>query len=414
MLIKQSAKLRAWLYQALFIIGLIAICWLLIDTLLGNLARQGIVTGLDFLDNNAGFGVIFSLIDYSESDSYGRVFFVGLLNTLLVAGLGILFSTMLGFMLGIARLSHNFLARNIASAYIGLFRNVPLLLHLFFWYFAVLQPLPGPKQSLHIADTFFLNNRGLYVPTLVDNANTATWQYTIGISLILIMVAFLVSANRRRRDDKSGDRSDEKSDNKNRGQTNNLNNNLNNNVKSSTANTKKIVGFLAFVFICILLSVFIGSPYDLNAPVFGRFNFSGGTVIIPELIALVLALSLYTAAYIAEIVRAGIESVPKGQKEAAHSLGLSPSDSLRFVIIPQALRLIIPPLTNQYLNLTKNSSLAAAIAYPDLVSIFAGTVLNQTGQAVEIIGITMLVYLSISILISLSMSLYEKKSGWSQ
>ncbi|MBV1922361.1 MAG: ABC transporter permease subunit [Pseudomonadales bacterium] len=402
MLIKQSAKLRAWLYQALFIIGLIAICWLLIDTLLGNLARQGIVTGLDFLDNNAGFGVIFSLIDYSESDSYGRVFFVGLLNTLLVAGLGILFSTMLGFMLGIARLSHNFLARNIASAYIGLFRNVPLLLHLFFWYFAVLQPLPGPKQSLHIADTFFLNNRGLYVPTLVDNANTAIWQYTIGISLIIVIIAFLISANKRRRGEKNSAKSSEKSGGKNSLQNNNK------------ATTNKIINFLAFACICILLSVFIGSPYDLNAPVFGRFNFSGGTVIIPELIALVLALSLYTAAYIAEIVRAGIESVPKGQKEAAHSLGLSPSDSLRFVIIPQALRLIIPPLTNQYLNLTKNSSLAAAIAYPDLVSIFAGTVLNQTGQAVEIIGITMLVYLSISIVISLSMSLYEKKSGWSQ
>ncbi len=400
MFIKQSAKLRAWLYQALFIIGLVAICWLLIDTLLGNLARQGIVTGLDFLDNNAGFGVIFSLIDYSESDSYGRVFFVGLLNTLLVAGLGILFSTMLGFLLGIARLSHNFLARNIASAYIGLFRNVPLLLHLFFWYFAVLQPLPGPKQSLHIADTFFLNNRGLYVPTLVDNANTTTWQYTIGISLILVMIAFLISANKRRNGDKSSD--------ENSSQTRNLNNNEN----SNTANTKKIIGLLAFA--CILLSIFIGSPYDLNAPIFGRFNFSGGTVIIPELIALVLALSLYTAAYIAEIVRAGIESVPKGQKEAALSLGLSPSDSLRFVIIPQALRLIIPPLTNQYLNLTKNSSLAAAIAYPDLVSIFAGTVLNQTGQAVEIIGITMLVYLSISVAISLIMSLYEKKFRWSQ
>jgi len=394
MSIKQPVKLRAWLYQALFIIGVVGVCWLLIDTLLGNLARQGIVTGLDFLDNNAGFGVIFSLIDYNESDSYGRVFFVGLLNTLLVAGLGILFSTILGFLLGIARLSHNFLARNIASAYIGLFRNVPLLLHLFFWYFAVLQPLPGPKQSLHVAGTFFLNNRGLYIPTLIDNANTSIWQYTIGISLLIVIVLFLLSANKRksngRNDNRSGDKISEKS------------------------NTKKVIVLLAFICMCILLSIFVGSPYDLDTPIFGRFNFSGGTVIIPELMALVLALSLYTAAYIAEIVRAGIESVPKGQKEAANALGLSPSDSLRFVIIPQALRLIIPPLTNQYLNLTKNSSLAAAIAYPDLVSIFAGTVLNQTGQAVEIIGITMLVYLSISITISLIMSLYEKKSHWSQ
>ena len=393
MFIKPSAKLRAWLYQALFIIGITGICWLLIDTLLGNLARQGIVTGLDFLDNNAGFGVIFSLIDYNESDSYGRVFFVGLLNTLLVAALGIVFSTILGFLLGIARLSHNFLARNIASAYIGLFRNVPLLLHLFFWYFAVLQPLPGPKQSLHVADTFFLNNRGLYIPTLIDNANTTTWQYTIGISLI-ITILFLISANKRKsnaiRDDRSSNKISERPIN------------------------KKGSALLVFACVCALLSIFVGSPYNINTPIFGRFNFSGGTVIIPELIALVLALSLYTAAYIAEIVRAGIESVPKGQKEAANSLGLSPSDSLRFVIIPQALRLIIPPLTNQYLNLTKNSSLAAAIAYPDLVSIFAGTVLNQTGQAVEIIGITMLVYLSISIVISLIMSLYEKKSRWSQ
>ncbi len=397
MLIKQTTKLRAWLYQALFIIGIIGICWLLIDTLLGNLAHQGIVTGLDFLDNNAGFGVIFSLIDYNESDSYGRVFFVGLLNTLLVAGLGIVFSTILGFLLGIARLSHNFLARNIASAYIGLFRNVPLLLHLFFWYFAVLQPLPGPKQSLHVADALFLNNRGLYIPTLIDNANTTIWQYTIGISLIIIML-FLISANKRKSSATSSAKSSNISDNK----------------ISEKTNTKKGTLLLLFICVCTLLSIFVGSPYDLNTPVFGRFNFSGGTVIIPELIALVLALSLYTAAYIAEIVRAGIESVPNGQKEAANSLGLSPSDSLRFVIIPQALRLIIPPLTNQYLNLTKNSSLAAAIAYPDLVSIFAGTVLNQTGQAVEIIGITMLVYLSISIAISLIMSLYEKKSRWNQ
>jgi len=399
MLIKQSVKLRAWLYQALFIIGVIGTCWLLIDTLLENLARQGIVTGLDFLDNNAGFGVIFSLIDYSESDSYGRVFFVGLLNTLLVAGLGIAFSTILGFILGIARLSHNFLARNIASAYIGLFRNVPLLLHLFFWYFAVLQPLPGPKQSLQIANTFFLNNRGLYIPTLVDNSNTSVWQSTIGIALILTTFLILISIIVKRNQHKDTDSS---------------NDSKNNNRISSKFNINKSSLFLVFVGICTLLSFFAGSPYDLNPPVLGRFNFSGGTVIIPELIALVLALSLYTAAYIAEIVRAGIESVPKGQKEAAHSLGLSPTDSLRFVVIPQALRLIIPPLTNQYLNLTKNSSLATAIAYPDLVSIFAGTVLNQTGQAVEIIGITMLVYLFISITISLIMSLYEKSSRWSQ
>ncbi|OUR86718.1 amino acid ABC transporter permease [Gammaproteobacteria bacterium 42_54_T18] len=390
MLIKQNANLRAWLYQALFIIGVIGTCWLLTDTLLENLARQGIVTGLDFLDNNAGFGVIFSLIDYSESDSYGRVFFVGLFNTLLVAGLGILFSTILGFILGIARLSHNFLARNIASAYIGLFRNVPLLLHLFFWYFAVLQPLPGPRQSLEFMDTFFLNNRGLYVPTLIDNANTTIWQYTIGISFAAVILLFLISASKNTRKIKNNEKISKKS------------------------HAKKATSLLALTFVGILLSLFVGNPYDLDTPIFGRFNFSGGTVIIPELIALVLALSLYTAAYIAEIVRAGIESVPKGQKEAANSLGLSTSDSLRFVIIPQALRLIIPPLTNQYLNLTKNSSLAAAIAYPDLVSIFAGTVLNQTGQAVEIIGITMLVYLSISVTISLIMSLYEKKNRWNQ
>ena len=390
MLIKQNANLRAWLYQALFIIGVIGTCWLLTDTLLENLARQGIVTGLDFLDNNAGFGVIFSLIDYSESDSYGRVFFVGLFNTLLVAGLGILFSTILGFILGIARLSHNFLARNIASAYIGLFRNVPLLLHLFFWYFAVLQPLPGPRQSLEFMDTFFLNNRGLYVPTLIDNANTTIWQYTIGISFAAVILLFLISASKNTRKIKNNEKISKKS------------------------HAKKATSLLALTFVGILLSLFVGNPYDLDTPIFGRFNFSGGTVIIPELIALVLALSLYTAAYIAEIVRAGIESVSKGQKEAANSLGLSPADSLRFVIIPQALRLIIPPLTNQYLNLTKNSSLAAAIAYPDLVSIFAGTVLNQTGQAVEIIGITMLVYLSISVAISFIMSLYEKKTRWNQ
>ena len=388
-MIELKKQHRGWLYQAFFIVAVLGVGWLLTSTLLDNLARQGIITGFDFLDSSAGFGVIFSLIDYSESDSYGRVFFVGLLNTLLVAGLGIIFATLIGFVVGIARLSNNFLARNLASAYIGLFRNIPLLLHLFFWYFAVLRPLPSPRQSLNLFDAFFLNNRGLYTPRLLNNDNTAIWEQFLLISFMVAIASFALRFLRQRKANQPS---------------------TNNTIKSKSIQPK--LWFL-FILSCLLMLTLVGAPYGIETPQLSRFNFSGGIVVIPEFIALVLALSIYTAAYIAEIVRAGIESVAKGQKEAAQSLGLTPSQSLRYVVIPQALRLIIPPLTNQYLNLTKNSSLAAAIAYPDLVSVFAGTVLNQTGQAVEIIGITMLVYLSISLSISFIMSLYERTTRWS-
>lgn len=394
-----TEKQRGWLYQFLFIAVIIGTGWLLISTLLENLQRQGIVTGFGFLDDTSGFGVIFSLIEYSESDTYGRVFWVGLGNTLLVAGLGIMFSTVLGFIIGIARLSHNFLARNIASAYIGLFRNVPLLLHLFFWYFAVLRPLPSPKQSIQLFDAVFLNNRGLYLPKLLPNDGTSVWEQYLLIVLLILIVIFLA----RRFSNRSFFPTHTTHQSKKH-------------FSETISRVKKylpqaVISLL--VISCLSIWAHAGSPYDLEIPTLTRFNFSGGMVIIPELVALLLALSLYTAAYIAEIVRAGIESVPKGQTEAAQSLGLKQPQILRLVIIPQALRLIIPPLTNQYLNLTKNSSLAAAIAYPDLVSIFTGTVLNQTGQAVEIIAITMSVYLSISLSISLLMSLYERSNQWS-
>ncbi|OUS25007.1 amino acid ABC transporter permease [Gammaproteobacteria bacterium 45_16_T64] len=368
-----TRKTRAWIYQALFIACIIAIGSLLIHTLLQNLEQQGIVTGFNFLSQNAGFGIVFSLIDYSESDSYGRVFWVGLTNTLLVAGLGILFATIIGFVVGVARLSNNFLAKQLASFYISLFRNVPLLLHLFFWYFAILQPLPGPRQSIDFFDMVFLNNRGLYIPKLIseDQSNGWLWLMAGLIVITLVLIRVLRSTH------------------------------------------KKYVWFASIIG-AIMIWIGVAPTYTAEIPTLTRFNFSGGIVIIPELTALVLALSLYTASYIAEIVRAGISSVDKGQVEAAQSLGLRPNHTLRLIIIPQAMRLIVPPLTNQYLNLTKNSSLAAAIAYPDLVSIFAGTTLNQTGQAVEILFITMLVYLSISLSISFSMSLYERSKQWSK
>ena len=386
----RHSTLRAWFYQLLFITFIVCIGWALISTLLENLQQQGIVTGFGFLDDTAGFGVIFSLIEYSESDSYSRVFWVGLGNTLLVAGLGILFSTLLGFTIGVARLSQNFLARNIASAYIGLFRNIPLLLHVFFWYFAVLRPLPGPKQSIQLFDALFLNNRGLYIPRPVSNDDATLWGQYLFVALIVLVFSFI--ARHFLRQSKA----------------------ILSGKAALIAKYQFHTAFSVFTIITLLLWTYVGSPYDLEIPTLTRFNFSGGIVVIPELVALLLALSLYTAAYIAEIVRAGIESVPKGQTEAAQSLGLTQSQTLRLIIIPQALRLIIPPLTNQYLNLTKNSSLAAAIAYPDLVSVFTGTVLNQTGQAIEIIAITMSVYLSISLSIALLMSLYERRIGWSK
>jgi len=369
---------RAIVFQVLLVLGILAFGNYLLSNTLYNMEQRGITTGFGFLDNAAGFGILQSLIPYDETYSYGRTFLVGLLNTLLVAGLGILFATLLGFFIGVARLSKNWLLARLATVYIETFRNIPLLLQIMFWYFAVLRPLPRPRQSLSIGDAVFLNNRGLFLPKPI--AEDGFGMVLIAL-LVAVVAAILLVRWAHRRQEATGEQ-----------------------FPSGLVSVGMILGLPLVVF---WLS---GSPLHWDYPVLGGFNFSGGLDVIPELAALVLALSIYTAAFIAEAVRSGIQSVGHGQTEAAYALGLRPRVTLKLVIIPQAMRVIIPQLTSQYLNLTKNSSLATAIGYPDLVNVFAGTTLNQTGQAVEVIAMTMGVYLLISLVISMFMNWYNKRN----
>ncbi|TWI58439.1 general L-amino acid transport system permease protein [Pseudomonas duriflava] len=368
---------RAWLFQIVAVVIVVAIGWFLFNNTQTNLQHRGITSGFGFLQNSAGFGISQHLIDYTESDTYSRVFLVGLLNTLLVSALGIVLATIIGFTLGVARLSPNWLIRRLAGVYIETIRNIPPLLQIFFWYFAVLSPLPGPRQSLELGEVFFVNNRGLYMPAPV--AAPGMWPFWIAL-LVAVVGSVLLRRWARARQHLTG------------------------------LPFPVLWCSLGLLILLPGLTVVIsGVPFDWDMPVLQGFNFRGGWVVIPELISIVMALSLYTAAFIGETVRSGIQSVSHGQTEAASSLGLRPGLTLRLVIIPQALRVIIPPLTSQYLNLVKNSSLAAAIGYPEMVSLFAGTVLNQTGQAIETMMITMSVYLAISISISVLMNVYNKR-----
>ncbi len=370
-------QVRAWVFQVVAVLAVVALGWYLFHNTQSNLAQRGILSGFGFLEQSAGFGIPQHLIDYTESDSYSRVFLIGLLNTLLVSVIGIVLATLLGFVIGVARLSPNWLVNKLATVYIEIFRNIPPLLQIFFWYFAVLLPLPGPKQSLSIGDTFFLSNRGLNIPA--PSMAEGFWPFLITLGLALLAVLLMARWAHRRFE------------------------------ASGQAFPALLSGLGMLVLLPALAVLIFGSPFHWTVPELKGFNFRGGLVLIPELLALTLALTVYTAAFIAENVRSGIQAVSHGQTEAARSLGLKPGVTLRMVIIPQALRVIIPPLTSQYLNLVKNSSLAAGIGYPDMVSLFAGTVLNQTGQAIEVIAITMSVYLSISISISLLMNWYNKR-----
>jgi general L-amino acid transport system permease protein len=368
---------RAWLFQIIAVVAVVALGWFLFQNTQANLEKRGIISGFSFLGNSAGFGIAQHLIDYTESDTYGRVFVIGLLNTLLVSVIGIVLATILGFILGVARLSPNWLISKLATVYIEIFRNIPPLLQILFWYFAVFLTLPGPRQSLEIGETFFLNSRGLYLP-----APSPSESFGLFVGVLLATIVAIVVMGRW--------------------------------AKARREATGKVFhafwASLAMIVVIPGLAVLIGgNPLQWSVPELTGFNFRGGWVMIPELMALTLALTIYTAAFIAENVRSGIMAVSHGQTEAARSLGLRPAVTLRLVIIPQALRVIIPPLTSQYLNLAKNSSLAAGIGYPDMVSLFAGTVLNQTGQAIEVIAITMSVYLAISISISLLMNWYNKR-----
>ncbi|SES78383.1 amino acid ABC transporter permease [Pseudomonas graminis] len=370
-------KVRAWLFQIITVVAVVAMGWYLFDNTQTNLQHRGITSGFGFLENSAGFGIAQHLIPFTESDTYARVFLIGLLNTLLVTFIGVILATLLGFIVGVARLSNNWIINKLATVYVEVFRNIPPLLQILFWYFAVFLTLPGPRAAHGFLGSFFVSSRGLNMPAAI--ATDAAWPFVISVVLAIVAIVFMTRwANKRFE-------------------------------ATGVPFHKFWAGLALFIVIPALCALIFGAPVHWELPELKGFNFVGGWVLIPELLALTLALTVYTAAFIAEIVRSGIKSVSHGQTEAARSLGLRPGPTLRKVIIPQALRVIIPPLTSQYLNLAKNSSLAAGIGYPEMVSLFAGTVLNQTGQAIEVIAITMSVYLAISISISLLMNWYNKR-----
>ncbi len=362
--------------QILFVAALVWIGYEIVANARANLQAQRITSGFGFLNNTAGFDVSQSLIPYSGSDTYTRVFLVGLLNTLLVSIIGIFFATVIGFLVALGRLSPNWLLSRISGGYVELVRNLPPLFQILFWYLAVLGALPNPRQSTSLFGSFFLSNRGFVVPKPI--AHTGLEPFALAI-LVAIVASLLLRRYARRQLFESG---------------------------RLVKIWPYVVGLL--IGLPLLTALLFGAPVTFEIPELKGFNFSGGSRIIPEFVALTVALSTYTAAFIAEIVRAGIQSVHKGQMEAGSSLGLQRGSVLRLIVVPQAMRVILPPLTNQYLNLTKNSSLAVAIGYPDLFSVFAGTTLSQTGQAIEIIAITMGVYLLISLVTSAIMSFY----GW--
>jgi general L-amino acid transport system permease protein len=362
--------------QILFVAALAWIAYEIVANARANLQAQRITAGFGFMANTAGFDVNQNLIPYSGSDSYTRVFLVGLLNTLAVSAVGIFFATILGFLVALGRLSPNWLLARIAGGYVELIRNLPLLFQILFWYLAVLAALPNPRQSISLFGSFFLSNRGFVVPKPIGNPGFEPFVFAI---VIAIVGSLLLQRYARRQLFDHG---------------------------RLIRIWPYVLGML--IGLPLLSSLLFGAPVAFEVPELKGFNFAGGSRVIPEFVALALALATYTAAFIAEIVRAGIQSVHKGQMEAGSSLGLQRGSTLRLIVVPQAMRVILPPLTNQYLNLTKNSSLAVAIGYPDLVSVFAGTTLSQTGQAIEIIAITMGVYLLISLVTSAVMSFY----GW--
>jgi len=366
---------RALLYQVL-VIGLVGfVAWYLVSNTLHNLSVRNISTGFGFLEREAGFAIGESPIAYSAADTYGRAIWVGLLNTLRVSVVGIVLATLLGTLIGIARLSKNWLVSGVASVYVEVMRNIPLLLQLFFWYAIITENMPGPRQALNPLPGIFISNRGLQIPSVQGDA--IDW---IVIALGLAIIAILGIANwSRKRQEATG----------------------------QIFPVGRVAVLLLVVF--PLLAFFVsGSPLTLDMPELKGFNFSGGLTMSPEFAALLLGLIIYTAAFIAEVVRSGIQAVGQGQWEAAQAIGLSRGRVLRLVILPQALRVIIPPMTSQYLNLTKNSSLAVAIGYPDIVSV-VNTTLNQTGQAIEGILIIMAAYLTVSLSISVFMNWYNKR-----
>lgn len=353
---------QALIVQLVLAVAIAGAVWWVAHNTIVNLKARNLASGFDFLGYTAGFAISQSPIAYSEESTYGRALLVGLINTVNVSLISIVIATVIGYLIALARLSQNVLMSSLATLYIETLRNVPLLLQLFVWYFAVLQPLPKPARSIDFFGLAYLHNRGLQLPSVSFGA--AGWPILlallVGAGIVLLWLRYKSYISR--------------------------------------------YALLAPVLLPFVVWMIFGAPFHAEIPVLNRFNFTGGTVVRPEFLALVVALSTYTAAFIAEIVRAGILSVPRGQIEAGQALGLKRGIIRRNIVMPQAMRVIIPPLTSQYLNLTKNSSLAVAIAFPDLVSVFVGTTLTQTGQAVEIIALTMAIYLGLSLIIAVVMN----------
>ncbi|KAA0449395.1 MAG: ABC transporter permease subunit [Candidatus Thioglobus sp.] len=370
-------KIRAILFQTFALAAIAYIFYSGYSNFSTNVEIRGIQTGFDFLSAESGFDIAEFLIDYSSNSSNLRVFYVGLINTVVVSIIGIIFASIIGLIIGVARLSNNWLIAKLAGGYVELFRNIPILLQILFWYNLILAVLPNPKNSFEFFGAIFINLRGIYLPKPIF-ADGFIWVILALIIGIVLRVA----------------------------------------IKRHFANKKALTGLgtntlayslLMIIGLPVLVYFSFGMPIDFDYPALKGFNFKGGSSLSPEFFALAFALSVYTATYIAEAIRTGIESVPVGQKEAALALGLTPRQSLKLIILPQALKVAIPPIINQYLNLTKNSSLATAIGYPEIMSVFAGTVLNQAGQAVEIILMTMAVYLLISLVIATILNIVNRR-----
>ncbi len=371
-----TIRVRSYIIQAVVVLSIFLVIVLIVLNMITNMRQRGIPLGLDFLDSETGFSVLQSLIEYTELSSYAKLFLVGILNTILVSVIGLVLTTIIGFTVGIARLSNNWLMKKLTISYIEIFRNLPILLQILFWNSIFRQILPTSDNPFSIGENIHISLRGIFFPKLTPNA----LFFVMLAVLVLLIIAFVVirkyAVNYLNRTGK---------------------------IFPVWRPTLIAMGLYGLVFLLLFDNMFA-----FENPVATRFGFDKGTSVILELFILSFSLAVYTATYIAEQVRASIEAVDKGQKEAAAALGLKPFMMLRYIVIPQALRIIIPPLTNLYLNLVKNSSLATAIGYPDLVAIFAGTALNQSGRAIEIMFLTMAVYLSLSLLISFLMNWYNR------
>jgi general L-amino acid transport system permease protein len=373
----RDQRVRGIVFQLVVAAAIVLFSAYIVFNTAHNLRERGIASGFDFLGRQAGFDISITLIPYTVESSYGRVFWVGLVNTIVLSVIGIFLATIWGFLLGILRLSSNWLVRKLAATYLETIRNIPLALQIVFWYFGVIATLPVVRNAVDINGIVFLHNRGISFPKLIPEAGFVS----IPIALLLgIGIATLLKRWAAKRQATTGEQ--------------------------FPTGWVSIGVILGLPFLATLIA---GQPWVWEYPELKGFNFKGGWVILPEFVAVLLALVAYTSAFIGEIVRAGIQSVSHGQTEAAYSVGLRPGPTLRLVIIPQALRVIIPPLTSQYLNLMKNSTLGVLVAFPDLMNVFAGTVLNQTGQAVETLLLAMLVYMTLSLLISAFMNWYNKR-----